>query len=176
MKMRTIVKFIPLFLLLVVAACHNPSQQEGSIDSKELKQSMETANRYIVKDEEADIERYICRHGLEMVSTGTGLRYVIHKQGSDQKISEGQTVTMEYVVHSIAGDVVYSSDNEGYKVFKVGYGQAESGLDEAVRYLHKGDVATLILPSHLAYGLHGDDNKIPAYATLIYKIKIIDIQ
>ena len=43
-------------------------------------------------------------------------------------------------------------------------------------YLHYGDLANLILPFYLAYGLHGDDNKIPGYATLVYLIKINEIQ
>ena len=38
------------------------------------------------------------------------------------------------------------------------------------------DVAKLIIPFQLAYGLHGDDNRIPEYATLVYTIKVIENQ
>ena len=50
----------------------------------------------------------------------------------------------------------------------------ESGLDEAMVYLHLGDIAKLIIPNHLAYGLHGDDNRIPEYATLVYTVKVLE--
>ena len=83
---------------------------------------------------------------------------------------------MEYELYSIAGDLIYSSDSEGVKSFVVGDGTVESGLDEAMSYLHRGDEARLIIPFHLGYGLHGDDRSIPEYATLVYKIKIIDNQ
>ena len=72
--------------------------------------------------------------------------------------------------------MIYSSENNGIKSFVVGEGGVENGLDEAMTYLHYGDVAKLIIPFHLGYGLHGDDNKIPEYATLVYTIKIIDNQ
>lgn len=137
---------------------------------------METANRYLLNEEEEEIESYVVRHGLDMVKTGTGLRYQILKQGSGRQIEKGQTVSLEYELYSIKGDLIYSSENEGVKKFVVGEGGVEAGLDEAMTYLHFGDVAKLIIPFHLGYGLHGDDRAIPEYATLIYTIKIIDIQ
>ena len=97
-------------------------------------------------------------------------------QGSEQRIEKGEKVTLEYEVGSVAGDLFYSSENDGLKSFVVGEGGVETGLDEAMSYLHRGDVAKLIIPFHLAYGLHGDDNRIPEYATLVYTIKIIDNQ
>ena len=111
-----------------------------------------------------------------MVQTGTGLRYQILKKGSDRWVEKGQEVTLEYELHSIAGDLIYSSDNEGVKRFVVGNGAVETGLDEVMTYLHYGDVAKVIIPFHLGFGLHGDDQRIPGYATLVYTIKIIDNQ
>lgn len=174
--MNRICEYLFFSFFIVLLACDHSQEAPQKTDPNALKQSMEIANRYMVNDEEADIEDYVARHGLNMVSTGTGLRYVILKQGSEKPILEGQTVCLEYELRSITGDMIYSSQNEGNKVFKVGEGTVESGLDEAMKYLHENDIATLIIPSHLAYGLHGDDNKIPAYSTLIYTIKIIDIQ
>lgn len=137
---------------------------------------METANRYLLNEEEEEIDRYVKRHGFEMVSTGTGLRYQILKQGSDKQIESGQMVSLEYELHSLTGELIYSSEKEGIKRFIVGDGSVETGLDEAMTHLHYGDVAKVIIPFHLAYGLHGDDRSIPEYATLVYTIKIIDNQ
>lgn len=164
-------------LLLVSFSCDekNPKPSQP-ITKGEMKSSMEKANRYLLNEEAEDIENYVKRHGLNMTTTGTGLRYQILKQGSEQKIEKGEVVTLEYELHSIAGDLIYSSENDGVKSFIVGEGTVESGLDEAMTYLHRGDVAKLIIPFHLGYGLHGDDNRIPEYATLVYTIKILDNQ
>ena len=165
-----------MLLLAFVSCGEKPQKQAETLSKSEMKSSMEKANRYLLNEEETDIENYIKRHGLAMTSTGTGLRYQILKQGSEQKIGKGERVTLEYELHSIAGDLIYSSENEGVKTFVVGEGAVESGLDEAMTYLHRGDVAKLIVPFHLGFGLHGDDNRIPEYATLVYTIKIIDNQ
>ena len=175
--MRESCKYLILLLLLALFACGEKTpKQQNPVSKSEMKNSMETANRYLLNEEEEDIANYIKRHGLEMTTTGTGLRYQIIKQGSEKRIEKGEKVTLDYKLHSIAGDLIYSSDDEGVKSFVVGEGSVESGLEEAMTYLHRGDVAKLILPFHLAYGLHGDDNRIPEYATLVYTIKIIENQ
>ena len=175
--MKVTCKYLILILLLALFSCgdKNPNKPQP-IPKQDMKSSMEKANRYLLNEEEEDIENYVKRHGLDMTTTGTGLRYQILKQGSDRKIEKGETVSMEYELHSIAGDLIYSSENDGVKTFVVGEGGVESGLDEAMHYLHRGDVAKIIIPFHLGYGLHGDDDKIPEYATLVYTIEIKDNQ
>ena len=175
--MKKYCKYLILLLLISVFSCQEkPQKPSNTVSKNEMKNSMETANRYLLSEEEEDIKNYITRHGLDMTSTGTGLRYQILKQGSEKRIGKGDKVVMEYELCSIAGDLFYSSENDGLKSFVVGEGGVETGLDEAMAYLHKGDVAKLIIPFHLAYGLHGDDNRIPEYATLVYTIKILENQ
>ena len=175
--MKFFCKYLILIVLLAFVSCEDKSpKQSPPVTKSEMKSSMEKANRYMLNEEDEDIENYVKRHGLTMITTGTGLRYQILKQGSGQKIGKGDTVTLEYELHSIAGDLIYSSENNGVKSFVVGEGMVESGLDEAMTYLHRGDVAKLIIPFHLGYGLHGDDGDIPEYATLVYTIKILDNQ
>jgi FKBP-type peptidyl-prolyl cis-trans isomerase len=52
----------------------------------------------------------------------------------------------------------------------------ESGLEEVILFLKKGDRAKIIIPSHLAFGLVGDGNKIPAMATLVYDLELIELK
>ena len=73
------------------------------------------------------------------------------------------------------GDVIYTSDKDGVKSFVVGQSNVESGLDEAVRHLRKGDVAVVIIPSHLGFGLLGDQKSIPERATLIYTLRVSEV-
>lgn len=169
-------KYLILLLLLSLFACNEKPKKAVEIPKQEMKQSMETANRYLLNEEEEEIEHYVQRHGLEMMRTGTGLRYQIMRQGNGKQVENGDVVSLDYELHSLKGELIYSSEKEGVKTFKVGEGGVESGLNEAMTYLHYGDVAKLIIPFHLAYGLHGDDNRIPEYATLVYTIKVIENQ
>lgn len=170
------IKISWFFLLLSLFSCNSRTEEKNAVDNRQLKRSLEKVNRYLVKDENEEIENYVRRHGLEMTATGTGLRYAVLKKGTGPKVEPGNTVTLEYELTSITGDLIYSSEKDGPKTFVVGGSPVESGLDEAVRYLHLGDVAKLIIPSHLAYGLPGDNKEISNRMTLIYTIKLVDIQ
>ena len=166
-----------VFFAFLMVSCHEkPQAVAPATNENQLKESLEKANRYLANDEEEDIESYVRRHQWDMVSTGTGLRYEIVQQGEGPLIQAGQLVTMEYVLYDIFGDIVYSSENDGVMRFVVGQGAEVAGLDEAVRHLHRGDIAHVIVPSHLGYGLLGDQKSVPGRATLVYTLKIIEVQ
>lgn len=168
---------IVLLLVATLIGCHpHRPQQQLSPQSPNLKESLEKANRYLANEEESDIQNYIERHKFDMVATGTGLRYQVLKEGVGAVAQSGQQVSMEYELYDIMGDLLYSSEKEGVMTFVVGKSDVVSGLDEAVRHLRKGDVARLIIPSHLGYGLPGDQNLISGRATLIYIVKILEIK
>lgn len=174
MKRHIVILFLTLVFLL--PACREKPRPVVVSSDSELKEGLEKANRYLVNDEEEDIENFVRRHQWEMVSTGTGMRYQVVKAGDGPLIQPGQTVTMEYVLYDIFGDVVYTSENDGLIKFVVGHGGVVTGVDEAVRHLHQGDVARVVVPSHLGYGLVGDQKRIPGRATLIYTLIIKEVQ
>ena len=170
---------ISLFAVVLFSCNNNSGKQQNTVDKQKLTQKemnaiLEDANRYWLAQESELIEDYISRQELDMIKTGTGLRYQIHDSGDGVLIKEGDIVTLEYELRLLNGNLIYSSENDGDKVFLVGRGGVESGLEEAILKLSKNSVATLILPAHLSHGLIGDGNKIPQIATLVYKLKVID--
>ena len=160
----------------MLPSCQESKPNPVQMDDVQLKKSLEKANRYLSNDEEEDVKNYIRRHQMEVVSSGTGMRYQIISKGNGEAVLPGKTVTVEYVLQNIMGDVIYSSEQEGNMTFVVGCGDVVAGLDEAMRYLHQGDVAKVIVPSHLGYGLVGDQKEIPGLATLIYTVRIINVK
>ena len=52
----------------------------------------------------------------------------------------------------------------------------QTGIEEAVLFLRKGDKAHIIIPSHLAFGLLGDQKMIPSRSALIYEVNIINLK
>ena len=109
-----------------------------------------------------------------MKTSGSGLWYDIVPSGDTTPIRTGDVVRIAYNVELLNGKYCYSSDSSGLKDFKVGQGGVESGLEEAILLMHKGDTANLLIPPHLAHGLLGDQNKIPSLAILHYKVIVKD--
>jgi len=52
----------------------------------------------------------------------------------------------------------------------------ESGLHEVMKYLREGDRAVVIIPSHLAFGLLGDLDKVPPFSTVVYDIYLAEVE
>ena len=176
-------KYLIPILVLFLFSCNGENNngyvvnRNKTVSEDEVKAKMlEKANRYLVIRENEDIENYVNRHKWNVTKTGTGLRYEIYEKGSGRKVKKGDIVSLDYKMYLITGDMIYSSDSLGPKVFQVGRGGVETGLEEMVLYLHKGDKAHVVLPSHLAYGLKGDLNKIPRKAIIIYDLQLIDIK
>ena len=42
--------------------------------------------------------------------------------------------------------------------------------------MRAGDKARFIIPPHLAYGLLGDENRIPARSIIIYQVELVDVK
>ena len=160
----------------ILASCTDIADNQSNNDEnlKQDKERLEEANRYLVQQEKEIINEYIKNCGYDFVETGTGLRYCIISQVDSTLIKTGNIVSMEFEVRLINGEIIYTSENEGLKVFQVGRGGVERGLEEAILHLHKGDRAEIIIPSYLAHGLTGDGKGIPPRSILVYKVKVID--
>ena len=151
-------------------------QENVNIDYNKIKEPLINANKQSVDMENKQIEGYIKRRGWDMKETGTGLRYMIYEQGKGERAEIGKIAKVHYEVSLINGTTCYSTKNKEPEEFLIGMDQVESGLHEGITYLQEGDKAKLILPSHLAYGLIGDQDKIPSKATIIYDIHLIEVK
>lgn len=167
-----------MIIAFLFFSCDNVKNKKENqhIDDKQLELSLEEMNRKMLQYESELIDNYIEKNNLKVIKTGTGLRYQIFNEGDGDLIKKGDVVTLEYELSLLSGELLYSSENDGNKVFLVSRGGVETGLEEAVLKLKNNSEAILILPSHLAHGLLGDGNKIPPKAILVYKIKVIDIK
>ncbi len=171
--------FLLFAFVLVLASCGNTDNPVGKnkvivIDS--IKKPLENANKSLVKKEEQQIKDFTTRYNWNMNETGTGLRYMIYKKGSGKKAEKGKIAKFNYEVKLITGDICYSSKTDGAQEFLIGKGGVISGLEEGILLLKVGDKAKFIIPSHLAFGLLGDEDKVPKRATLVYDLELLEVK
>ena len=177
---RSFIKIIPaisiLFLFFLTVSCTENKVRKKQTNEKEVKEALVKVNKKLVLTEDERINDYIRRHKWKMKETGTGLRYIIYKHGDGERAKKDKIAKINFKVGLLTGDDLYSSDTKGPKEFKIGQGGVESGLEEGILLLRVGDRAKFIIPSHLAYGLVGDGDKIPAKATLVYDVELIELK
>lgn len=159
-------------ILFLILSCVEEKKQAPQFTEHEFRDTMIKVNKKFVETENDRINKYIQRRGLKVTETGTGLRYVITQKGSGLQAKNGMIARVKYKVSLLNGTVCYDRTDKVDEFF-IGMDDVESGLHEGITYMHVGDKAILILPTHLAHGLIGDMNKIPPQSTIIYEIELI---
>jgi FKBP-type peptidyl-prolyl cis-trans isomerase FkpA len=169
--------FLSFIISGMMVSCNNTTEApKREINRKTIEEPLLNANKQAMKVEDEQIENYIQRHKWKMTKTGSGLRYAIYKNGDGPKAETGKIAVINYSVELISGEEIYSSGKDGAKEFLIGKGGVESGIEEGILLLHVGDHAKFIIPSHLGFGLIGDQNKVPPKSTLIYDIELLDLK
>jgi peptidylprolyl isomerase len=107
--------------------------------------------------------------------TASGLEYAVLTAGTGKQPKAGDTVSVHYSGTLTDGTPFDSSRDRGQPFsFKLGQGQVIRGWDEGLALMQVGARWKLRIPPELAYGANGR-GKIPANATLIFDVELLDI-
>ncbi len=159
-----------LIIPCLLAACTEPGMPPAStvVAKPAQDSSLLLVNREIARKEAVDVEGWMRRQGVALEPTGTGVRYRLLRDEAGATVRPGQYATVNYVLLLLNGDTAYRSTVA--ESFLVEEDNVESGLHEAIQYLSPGDSAVIVIPSHRAHGLLGDEDKIPPRSTVVYMI------
>ena len=154
----------------------NPRMPEPDVTDRQVqvKDNLKRVNKFLAEKDQERIRSFVERRGWQMQTTGSGLWYMVYHQGQGRDIGQGMYVKMNYEIRLLDGTLCYTSDSTGAKVFRVGEDDEPQGLHKAVEKLRVGDRARIIIPPHLAHGLVGDGQRIPARAILLYDLYLLD--
>ena len=115
--------------------------------------------------------------GNKLVTTKSGLQYVIVKEGTGPVPTQGQYVEANYCGMLTDGTIFDNSYFSGQPLnFPVAMGQVIPGWDEAFTTLKTGTQAVLFIPSTLAYGERAMGEDIPANSDLVFFVELISAQ
>ena len=108
------------------------------------------------------------------VLTDSGIRMIIHKEGSGSNPEKGQTVKVHFTLMLEDASRIQSTHDRGMPLeFQVGLGKVIKGWDESLMLMKKGTKSTVIIPSDLGYG-DKQIGPIPANSILIFEIELVD--
>jgi hypothetical protein len=112
----------------------------------------------------------------DTVTTSSGLKYIIIKEGKGKKAKVGQAVEVHYTGTLVDGKKFDSSHDRGVPIeFTLGEGQVIKGWDEGIALMRVGGKMRMIIPPELAYGSRAVGDLIPANSTLIFDVELISV-
>jgi FKBP-type peptidyl-prolyl cis-trans isomerase len=113
--------------------------------------------------------------GAPPVTTASGLTYSVLAEGHGPTPEPGMYVRVTYTGWLTDGTMFDSSRNRaGTFGFTLGAKEVIAGWEEGVALMKKGERTKLTLPPALAYGDKGQGRLIPANATLVFEIELLD--
>lgn len=178
--MKTAPSLLLVSSLLALASCSKqaPESSDNNSSNAALEkrvESLESTVDLMLNDPEL---ARIAKDYPNAEKTDSGLHYIVTQEGTgDTKPKTGDAVTAHYRGTLLNGVKFDSSYDRGEPfVFQVGLGRVIKGWDEAFLDMTKGEKRTLIIPSELGYGSRGAGGSIPANATLLFDVELIDFE
>ena len=111
----------------------------------------------------------------KIVTTESGLQYIVYQEGAGDPASMGDTVKVHYSGYLPDGNQFDSSIDRGVSFeFPLGRGSVIKGWDEGFALLKPGSKAILIIPPTLGYG-NQDNGQIPPNSTLYFDVELLEV-
>ncbi len=121
-------------------------------------------------------EGFLAENGKQegVITTASGLQYIVIQEGNGPKPKETDTVRCHYEGRLIDGTVFDSSYRRNQPAeFPVS--QVIAGWVEALQLMSTGSKWRLFIPSDLAYGEHGAGDVIRPHSALIFDVELLQI-
>ena len=161
---------LPVLLIPVMVSC---ADQKKSTDVSDEQTEVVSEEPATVESTGSDTTSVPL--SADTLTTSSGLRYIILKNGNGDFPKAGQTVSVHYTGTLTDGSKFDSSVDRGQPLsFVLGTGQVIRGWDEGIGLLDKGAQARLIIPHQLGYGERGMPPVIPPSSTLIFDVELVD--
>lgn len=90
-------------------------------------------------------------------------------------VNQAKLFSYEYELFDFNNEKIYPEKTTKDQVYPVKEREVLA-VEDALMHMNKGEEAALLVPSVLAFGSKGDENKIPNDLPIIIKLKVNDIQ
>lgn len=175
MKKSTYIIFV-FVLLSVLTGCKEPqarrpvSHSSGSF----LKESAER-NKKLIKGEEGKIDSIIKSNPEVKYFTsqkGYWYHYEIKNDTDTLRPKKGDIAYFDYEIKDLDGNVIYTQAELKPQKYVVDKQNIMMGLRHGIKLMKKTEKVTFLFPSHMAFGYHGDNNKIGTNEPIICTVTL----
>jgi FKBP-type peptidyl-prolyl cis-trans isomerase FkpA len=144
---------------------------QQQLQARQVAEANKEVEAQVMRDAEA-IDAYLAAKGIVATKDSTGLRYVIKKLGNGPKPIMTSILTVKYRgTFMDSGKEFDHNDRLEYPLARF-----IEGWKVGFQMLPKGSVATLYVPSGMAYGANGYPPDIPPNANLVFEVELLDFK
>ena len=143
-----------------------------------FKESIER-NKALFAKEEATIKQIIKNDSLNKYfasENGFWYRYIAQDTTSTLYPEVDDIVVFQYEVQDLNNATIYSKEELGLRTYKVDKEDLMPGLRNGIKLMNVGETVTFLFPSHMAYGYHGDDDKIGINVPLKSTVTLLELK
>jgi FKBP-type peptidyl-prolyl cis-trans isomerase len=153
---------------------------QTQMDREEALEIVQTAFESAMQQQAAELQAkeiaFLAENALRegVLSTESGLQYIVLEEGDGPKPSEGDTVRVHYE-GALTDGKIFDSSYELGQPEEIPLDMVISGWAEGIQLMGIGSKYRLYIPSRLAYGERGAGQIIPPYSTLVFTVELFDI-
>ncbi|MBS7256056.1 gliding motility-associated peptidyl-prolyl isomerase GldI [Flavobacterium branchiicola] len=162
-------------VLLVSCKHHEEARRPLSRTSGTFMKKSADRNKKLVANEESVIKKIIKNNPkVKYYATRKGywFSYDERNLNETQTPRKGDIAYFNLEIKDINGKVIYSETELGPQTYAVDKQDIMMGLRDGIKLMHKNETVTFLFPSHIAYGYHGDNNKIGTNQSLICTVTL----
>lgn len=163
---------LPLFTAAALTACGSSNSADSKADADSAADSTAVEAAAVTADSAEAFSIEI--DSLEVVTTPSGLKYQVVKQGTGAKPTPADNVTVVYTGRFTDGRVFDSNADAEPITFPLN--GLIKGWIEGLQMMPVGSTYRFIIPPELAYGDQGYPGYIPPGATLVFDITLEGIE
>lgn len=165
-------KIIFLFGIVLLAACAKQQSHPpvgGILTQKDLEVSKNRA-KSLNEMERAQIQDWINNQQEKFYPMKLNYWVNVPDLAQNQKKADGEITSYRYDIYDFDKVKLYEKPKVRQNVT---FGKFEElkAVEDALRYMNPDQEVTLLIPSVLAFGTYGDNDKIPNDMPLIIKLK-----
>ena len=144
------------------------TEEEFQANVEKMKESMKI-------EAKRALDEYVVNNNIDVTPEPSGVYIIPLEKGKGRCPVKGEKVELDFSATLLNGQPVGSTFDSSEKFsFVLGEGYTIQGWEEIVPKMHLGDRVKAIIPFDMAYGEHSV-GEIPAYANLVYDIKLLKI-
>ncbi len=143
-----------------------------------MKESAER-NKKLIKGEETKIDSIIKSNPkIKYFASQKGYWYHYESKNEADTLRprKGDVAFFDYEIKDLNGNVIYSDIELKPQTYVVDKQNILMGLRHGIKLMHKTEKVTFLFPSHMAFGYHGDNNRIGTNEPIICTVTLNDFK